>query len=579
MPLFISATVIMNLDIETHIESEIKAYKDAGIEDLYIRQKGIFLTEKLARIQEAVDKKGVGEGQGFLLMILYVFQFIENESFLTDKILDYLSFTGWPLKKFTPLLLKNNLDEKIISAINIYNEIYKKTGFTHDEAASIQGLYNEFRLNINKEDELRLLNEKARRNYSRIGIGCDLERRRLIKSLADTNSRRVRLNLENIAIIPTELCPNNCRFCLSPWKADVSERGGRTDKDYQELMDKIIRFAEDKKITLTITGGEPFLELERILYLLKRCKTRIEATTSGIWADEKENTEDILKRINEAVKDKNFILQMSLDAFHQEIIFKDGILNENVPLNNIANLIEVCQRKFPNIMLCLLLKYTRYPDPFVRLLKELEARGFKWAIKDRYFDPRLTVPVADADGNLIIKPALQKVFLKLENSHPQAKPIFIMYTQIERIGKAALLEDFEFPVHKERLQRFLNEKDGSEKFPLSNIEVSDDGNVYPEAYSLYSWSFGNIWDTGLDEIYRLAEYDPLIIALAEEPSRIRDIAFRLKPELHEEVKGLSSPMTAVYKMLEEPEMRLKITEELISPSPARGEGNYVVPLP
>jgi|GEM_PF-1985461 len=560
-------TVMKNQDIETHIESEIRTSKDAGIEDLYISQKGIFLTERLARIQEAVDKKGVGEGQGFLLMVLYTFQFIKNESFLVDKILSYLSFTGWPLKRFSPLLDKNSFEEKIKLAVDIYNQIYKKIGFTHDEAASIQGLYNELRLNINREDELRLLNVKAKKNYSQLGIGCDFERRRLIKALADKNGRRIKLNLQNIAIIPTELCPNNCRFCLSPWKADASERGGRADKDYLELMDKIIWFAEDKKITLTITGGEPFLEMERVLYLLKRCKTRIEATTSGILADEKEKTEDILKRINEAVKDKNFILQMSLDAFHQEIIVKDSILSENVPLNNIANIIEISQKKFPNIMLCLLLKYTRYPDPFVRLLKGLEARGFKWSLKDKQFDPRLNVPVAGADGSLTMRPALQKAFLKLENTHPQAKPIFIMYTQIERIGKAVLLEDFEFPVHKERLQRFLNEKDSSEKFSLSNIEVSDDGNVYPEAYSLYSWCLGNIWETSLEEIYKLAEYDPLIIALAEEPVRIKDIAFRLKPELYEEVKGLSSPMTALYKMLEDPEMRLKITEELISPSP------------
>lgn len=552
-----------NQYIETHIESEIKAYKDAGIEDLYLSQKGIFLTERLARIQEAVDKKGVGEGQGFLLMILYLFQFIENESYLADKILDYLSFTGWPLKRFTPLLDKNSLDEKIKSAIYIYNEIYKNSKLAESDALFILTIYNELNLQKDRKNELEGIVEKAKRNYSQIGIGYDLERRRLIKSLAEKNARRVKLNLNNIAAIPTELCPNNCRFCLSPWKADVSERGRKADKDYQELMDKIIRFAEDKKITLTITGGEPFLEMERVLYLLKRCKTRIEATTSGIWADEKEKTEDILKRINEAVKGKNFILQISLDAFHQEIIFKEGILNENVPLNNIANIIEISQKKFPNIILCLLLKYTRYHDPFVRLLKGFEARGLKWSLKDKNFDPRLNVPVAGADGSLTMRPALQKAFLKLENTHPQAKPIFIMHTQIERIGKAVLLEDFEFPVHKERLHRFLNKKDNSEKFPLSNIEVSDDGNVYPEAYSLYSWSFGNIWDTELDEICKLAEYDPLIIALSEEPVRIRDIAFRLKPELHDEVNGLSSPISAVYKMLEGPEMRLRITEELI----------------
>ncbi|MBI5749076.1 MAG: radical SAM protein [Nitrospinae bacterium] len=552
-----------NQYIETHIESEIRTFKDAGIEDLYISQKGIFLTERLARIQEAVDKKGVGEGQGFLLMVLYIFQFIENESSLVDKILDCLSFTGWPLKRFLPLLDKNSLDEKIKSAIYIYNEIYKNSKLAESDASFILTIYNELNLQKDRKNELEGIVEKAKRNYSQIGIGYDLERSRLIKSLADKNSRRVKLNLQNIAIIPTELCPNNCRFCLSPWKADVSERGRKADKDYQELMDKIIRFAEDKKITLTITGGEPFLEMERVLYLLKRCKTRIEATTSGIWADEKEKTENILKRINEAVKGKNFILQISLDAFHQEMIFKEGILNENIPLNNIANIIEISQKKFPNIMLCLLLKYTRYHDPFVRLLKELEARGFKWSLKDKQFNPRLTVPAAGVDGNLIMKPALQKAFLKLENTHPQAKPIFIMYTQMERIGKAVLLEEFEFPVHKERLQRFLEGEDNSEKFPLSNIEVSDDGNVYPEAYSLYSWSLGNIWEASLDEIYKLAEYDPLIIALAEEPARIRDIAFRLKPELHDEVNGLSSPISAVYKMLEGHEMRLRITEELI----------------
>ena len=102
-----------------------------------------------------------------------------------------------------------------------------------------------------------------------------------------------------------------------------------------------------------------------------------------------------------------------------------------------------------------------------------------------------------------------------------------------------------------------------EKFPLMGLEVSDDGNVYPGAHAIYAWSIGNILEKNFEEIISNLEYDPLVIAMAEKPWTIKDIALNNRPRLYEDLKDSSSPLVALYKILEDDRLRLDITKELV----------------
>ncbi len=164
------------------------------------------------------------------------------------------------------------------------------------------------------------------------------------------------------------------------------------------------------------------------------------------------------------------------------------------------------------------------------------------------------------DGRLVSRPALLTGYIKF--SRTQAAPLTLTYSAVEGIGKATALKQFEFPRFNDRTSRFL---DGisKEKFPVIGIEISDDGNIYPGAHSLYSWSVGNVFETPLEEVYQEMKYDPLIIALAEDPQEIRRIALELKGDLKERLLESSSPISAVFKIMEDQDLRLEITKRLV----------------
>lgn len=572
---------------ETHIEMEIKeTIENESLEDRFVKSKWIFLTKKLSRIQEMIDFEVVNQNVGFLLTILFILHFIEKEVGLKyiNRILDRLSSTGLQLNLFLPALKQVNFEDRIKHLIQIYTKNYGGRELSQtDLTESVLKAWNDFDLHKNWNEEEKRLIEHTKKLYRLIGSKPDKERRELIETLASKGGRKVPLKLHNIGIVPTEICPNYCRFCLTPWKSSLEERIGRNwdEKEVQKNFDQIIEFAADKNLTLTITGGEPFLEVERVLYIIRNAKTPVEVSTSGMWAKDLIEAEDILSKIESEIKrreikahDKfDFVLQVSLDAFHQEIkLQSDGSLKENVPLSAIINIIELTQSKFTNIKVCLLTKYTSYPDPLARLLLELRKKGWNWIFVRKYYDSRLKVPIMNRENKIVMKTALQKAFLTLNRMIPmgafKGKPIFVLYGQIENIGRATLLESFEFPIHQARRDDFIWDEDSREQFPLSGLEVSDDWSVYPEAYSLFSWSLGNIQEINLWEIYRIAEYDPLFIAMAEAPVKIKNFALEIEPKIMKEFKSASSPMAIVYKILENPWMRLYITKRLIIEDPS-----------
>jgi organic radical activating enzyme len=558
---------------ETHLDAMMRQYEGGGLEERFLRAKKIFLFEKLGRLQDEINRKKLSPDIGFLLMILYVFDFILRDvgEQYSEQILESLRFTGWPLDHFKPLLKRESMGDWIRLGVSLnYRELDEATQSRTTDM--VLRLWHEFGLDRDYYRDVERIIEEKKEQYSRISSPPDLERKKIVERLAEKNAKRRKIRLLNIGIVPTELCPNSCRFCLAAWKSSVEERISRpiSDEDFKKIADQVVDFANERSIIITITGGEPLLELDRVLYIIGRANTRVDLSTSGFWGADKKQAADILAKIDRAVKNnKNrsfrFYLQLSLDFFHQEVRLVDGRLKENVPLNNIVNIIELCQKRFKRIQICPLTKFTIYDDPLLHLMDELKRRGLDVKLTDRKFNPDLKVPVM-VGGRWEMKPALLSAKLYVG----EGKPLLISYSAVERIGKASALEKFEFPTFESRVEKFLEGK-SKEKFPLIGLEVSDDGNVYPGAHSLYSWSLGNLLETSLEDICRMAEYDPLFITLAEDPYKIVEFSKEVDSNIVEKVKGESSPVAAVFKILEAPEMRLHITKRLIQENEAYSE--------
>lgn len=571
--------------VETHLDFELgRAPAAETLKERFFKAKRIFLTEKLASIQRKIDERRLSQDMGFLLMILYTFDFIKNQAGPehTAMIIEGLSFTGWPFDLYLPLLDEPSLEQMAAAAAAIDARDNGREGMSAADVKTLLvdawdsfGLSGDFAV---REEELV---KETRRLYSEIGGAADRERRALVDRLVDEGGRRLPLGLHNIGIIPTELCPNNCRFCLAPWKASLAGRTGGQAPGISAYVGEVAAFAAGRGLTITITGGEPLLELQRVTQIIAAAPGRVELTTSCRWANSDAETREVLEAVCRAADGRkaaapgfDFILQLSIDAFHQEVRRTGtGELEENVPLENVLRVVETAQSRFPGLKLALLPKFTRYPDPLVRLLKELESDGWAWEFIDKCFDPGVTVSAGDSDGAIQARPALQKAWLQLKPPVAQASagegepvlplPVFVLYGQVESIGRAALLEPFEFPTHRARTEAFVDAVHRGERFAVTGLEVGDDGNVYPEAYCVQSWSLGNLGEESLKGICARAEHDPLLIALAEDPARIKDAALDIDPGLKARMERASSPMALVYGLLADPDLRLEITRQLL----------------
>lgn len=555
---------------ETHLDFELKRRRPrARLHDRFLATRRIFLAEQLGAIQQQIDIRGMHQDPGFLLMVLYIFNFIREDAGPenADAVLSALAFTGWPLDDWRHLLKAVSLSEmaEFIAAGRPEAGLQPA-----DLKALLLDAWESFGLGQTSATAERGLVAKARSLYDEIGGEADRQRQELVEDLRRAGGRRVELKLHTLGIVPTELCPNSCRFCLVPLKLSLAERGG--GPGVEAFAAEAAIWAAARGLTLVITGGEPLLELETVTGIISAAPGRVELTTSCSWANGDRQAEKALRRLHQAAEAAraaspaaDFILQLSLDAFHQEVRREGaGVYRENIPLENVARVVAVARTRFPGLKLALLGKYTLYPDPVAELLRLLAQQGWQWRFLKKSFNPDTTVSAADGRGRIRRRPALRHAWLELQPPDAAGKdalpPVFLLYGQVESIGRAELLKPFEYPTHDARTAAFAA-GDLKENCAVTGLEIGDDGNVYPEAYAAQAWSLGNLGNESLDEICARAEYDPLLIALAEAPLRIVELAQRLQPDFAG-AEGASSPMVLVYAVLRRPDLRLKITRAL-----------------
>lgn len=139
-------------------------------------------------------------------------------------------------------------------------------------------------------------------------------------------------------VIFTQGCPLRCKYCHNP---DTWCMTDGQEIEVEELMNKILRckpFISRSKGGVTISGGEPTLQLEFVLELLKRCQeegihTAID--TSG-YVD-KDKFEELLPYIDLVLLDIKHID----DIEHQELT---GVSNSKI--FEILNLLEERNKSF-----------------------------------------------------------------------------------------------------------------------------------------------------------------------------------------------------------------------------------------
>jgi len=557
---------------ETHIDYLVKEGKVKSPEELYVDYKRSYLYHQLSRIQSQFDRKEFPQSLAYLVMVVFTYHYMdmvgrrELKEFVT-------SLTGWDMDKFDSLSGKS-LDEKISLAIDI--EHTDLPGEEKTEMEKVLGAAWQW-LNLGKreEEEFQRIEEKKKNLYNQVDSPPEGERREIIEFLREKQAPRAKLNLMNLGIVPTEQCVNNCRFCVAAWKPSREERGSK--RNHEKGLAKIVRqatsFAGRHKLILTVTGGEPFLEMEALEKIIAEADSRVDITTSGVWASSRQKTEEILSRVEEARSlNQNpgfhLSLQLSLDAFHQEV-FRDekGNYYQNVPLERLINIVEVIREKFPHLELVLLTKLSNYPDPLNQLILNLKDRGYVVEMKDRCYNHESQVPLV-GEGGVEFRPALVKGYLSISSPGDSREiSAMVFYTVVESMGKALALEGFEYPAFRKQVGEMLRGEFG-QPLPILGMEVSDDGNVYPGAHSLYTWSIGNVFQEDLEEIYERLRYDPLARAMEEDPGLIVKYAL----EAEELPLGReSSPLAVVYRCLEKPEVRLFVTKRLLQEMPGYRE--------
>jgi len=552
-----------------HLELQLSQLSGKeSLEEIYLRDRCSYLFHKLAWIQEFFDRKKLAQELAYLVMVVYIYDYIDRLGMrFADRILRSLSFLQWELERFRPLLGLNT-EAKIAMAVAL--EYAERPPDEKEKIAELVSTAYAW-LGLGKSRSFSEAEERKRWLYTLLNSEPEKKRRELIED----SGARTQLRLVNIGLAVTEQCPNSCTFCLSPWKPSCRERLGREleEEEFRVIADEVIGFADSRGLILTLTGGEPFLEMERLKYILRHARTRTDLTTSAWWARNESRAKSTLEEVLAAASENRsegfrLTLQLSLDAFHQEVRFERGEFVEHVPLQAVANVLKLAIEEFQELEVVLLTKLTCYHDPLARLIRLMENMGYSVKLENASVEQGIQVSTGVPGKGILQAPALLRGYLNFG----KAKPVLVFYTLVESMGRAMLMEEFEYPSLRAQVEELLSGR--SFRLPLTGIEVSDDGNVYPGAHAMYTWSAGNVLEEGLEEIVSRLERDPLVHALAEQPQELVKLAEEVEPKVREVLKKASSPLAALYMLFETPWLRLYLTRRLLGESREKAAEEY-----
>ena len=129
--------------------------------------------------------------------------------------------------------------------------------------------------------------------------------------------------LKNIGLLMTYQCQVQCPHCIIQAGPHRTEQ--MSLEDAYDWIKQIAAYRNGFIKVLSLTGGEPFINIQRLKLISDFAKERglyVSAVTNGYWASTVEKAINILKSLPSLM-----MLQISTDKYHQESIPFDRVRN------------------------------------------------------------------------------------------------------------------------------------------------------------------------------------------------------------------------------------------------------------
>ncbi len=135
--------------------------------------------------------------------------------------------------------------------------------------------------------------------------------------------------LSNIGLIITYQCQVRCNHCVV--QAGPDRKESLNLNDASRWIKELAAFDQGKVKTIALSGGEPFVDINRLIDVSAICENHelgLTAVTNAFWADSKKVAKETLQKIS-ALK----TLAISADAYHQKAI----------PISRVNNVVEAAE--------------------------------------------------------------------------------------------------------------------------------------------------------------------------------------------------------------------------------------------
>jgi hypothetical protein len=324
----------------------------ADLEERFIEQG---VNECLGAMEYIHGKAKQGEiplAIASVLSLLYIVEYARDVigSARRDRFVQSEQFRGLGLENLTGIFEKEKRDEIIETIVEGLQQRGGSVSWFQQEIDRAEKV-----LRLDKEGRARKRTQVIQETkdiYGLIGSSLDLSRQGLVDKLLNHSEFPLnepdKATIHLVAFDMGSPCPKNCRHCAVLLKRD--------QRLTQLQIQGFLGFANGTRTKdILCTGGEPFADLENLIYLIRDSNvSRIGITTNASFAVDAHKggvTDSVIRQIWDAFRQKGnhqwqLWIQVSMDSFHQEIARgrEDDCLRENAPLKNIANLMEVIFR-------------------------------------------------------------------------------------------------------------------------------------------------------------------------------------------------------------------------------------------
>lgn len=545
----------------------------------YLHNKRSYLNRAIGELTDRYkdDYDGVTLSS---LVLFYVTYYIEHNIVekYWEQFFDNFKIAGIDNKELLVLLDEPGHDKRIKDIVNILKRRIKIEHAINIEELKMQLISSLDEMGLTEEkqkERAKWLAKKTKRNFNSIGARKDLERRELVRKFSEFVSFKDALipDLDLFQIALTRRCIAGCRHCqLVQRGADGRLKGEARTRQLERFIE--IAEEDERFRRIALVGGEIFdhdFAVEDTLFVLRNSKIPVSLQTNANFADSLEDADRVIGKIHEAASHKfgteyangevAVAIQISMDMFHQEIISdKYGNLRQRIPVQNIANILQIVAEKYPQIGIQINCMFEpEYIQQRNELKLELKSRGYLLG----EYDERESFAITNGEGDREIYDSLIKVvLLDLER-----KPISDHYFQIQmdfvnKIGWATLLRDFEY-LRNYRLTPLFISGMSDIAFPPQAVAIADDGSVNLYSIFLDTWSVGNVNEEDLIDVLRLAKDDPLLNFLEGDAHGLLLLTLEVEPDFIEDVRSEPNPLSIIFKILESPSRRLYLTKLLI----------------